>query len=192
MREARARLLDLLLEKSYIYRPDQPFKLASGQESPYYVNCKPVSNNAEGMNLIGEILFDMIRDLNAQVIGGLTMGADPIAHAVSLISFQKGMPIHSFTVRKKAKDHGVGRTGGVEGDVQPGGRAVVIDDVITTGGSTIQAIDAAEDFGLEIVRVLVLVDRESGGKKNIEDRLPGVKVEPVFTLSEFKEKAGNP
>jgi len=186
MSDRRARLRELLLEKSYIHRPDKPFTLASGRQSPTYINCRPVSFHAEGMNLIGEILFDRIRGLGVQAVGGMTMGADPIAHAVSLISFQRGAPIHSFSVRKQAKEHGVNRTGGVEGAAVPGHRVVVIDDVITTGGSTIQAIDAAEAFGLEVVRVLVLVDREEGGRENIRARLPGVDVESVFTLQELR------
>jgi len=186
MNDRRERLRDLLLEKSYIYRPEQPFTLASGRKSPYYVNCRPVSFHAEGMNLIGEILFERIRELDVQVIGGMTMGADPIAHAVSLISFQRGAPVHSFSVRKKVKEHGVARSQGVEGAVAPGQRAVVIDDVITTGGSTVQAIDAVEAFGLEVVRVLVLVDREEGGRENIRARVPGVDVEAVFTLSDLR------
>ncbi len=187
MKEQKARLLDLLLEKSYIHRPDQPFTLASGRKSPFYVNCRPVSFHAEGLNLIGEILFEKVRDLGADVIGGMTMGADPIAHAVSLVSFQKGAPIHSFSVRKKVKEHGVARSQGVEGAVAPGQRAVVIDDVITTGGSTIQAIDAVEAYGLQVVQILVLVDREEGGRQNIEQRVPGVGVDAVFTLSELRK-----
>jgi len=187
MKTQRDRLLTLLLERSYIYRPDPPFTLASGRKSPYYVNCRPVSFHAEGMNLIGEILFERGRDAGADGIGGMTMGADPIAHAVSLISFQKGSPVHSCSVRKKAKEHGAAPSQGVEGAAEPGQRAVVIDDVITTGGSTIQAIDAAEAFGLRVVKVLVLVDREEGGRQAIEKRVPGAAVESVFTLSELRE-----
>jgi len=189
MNDRRERLRELLLEKSYIYRPERPFTLASGRQSPTYINCRPVSFHAEGMNLIGEILFHRIRDLGAQVIGGMTMGADPIAHAVSLISFQKGAPIHSFSVRKQNKEHGVAKAQGVEGAAAPGQRAVVIDDVITTGGSTIQAIDAVEAFGLEVVRVVVLVDREEGGRENIQARVPGVEVEALFTLSQLRPQA---
>jgi len=189
MKDSRERLLALLLERSYIHRPGEPFTLASGRKSPYYVNCRPVSFHAEGMALIGEVLFERIRGANAQVVGGMTMGADPLAHAVALISFQRGQPIHSFSVRKAVKEHGVARSRGVEGAAVPGQRAVVIDDVITTGGSTIQAIDAVQDFGLEVVRVLALVDREEGGRENIQARLPGVDLDAVFTLSQFRKAA---
>jgi len=186
MEEKRERLLNLLVERSYMYSPDKLFKLVSGKESPYYVNCKPVTNNAEGMTLIGEIIFEMIREMDVEVIGGMTMGADPIAHAVSIVSFQKGKPIHSFSVRKQAKDHGIVRKQGLDGDVKPGQKAVVLDDVITTGGSTIQAIDAVEAFGLEVVRIIVLVDREEGGNQNIKERIPGVEVQPVFTIAQLQ------
>jgi orotate phosphoribosyltransferase len=117
-----------------------------------------------------------------QAIGGLTLGADPLAHAVALISYQKGRPINSFTVRKEAKEHGTG--GLVVGDVRPGDRVVILEDVITTGGSAIQAVTAARDFGLEVTKVIVLVDREEGGKEAVENVVP--QVEAVFTLSQFK------
>jgi orotate phosphoribosyltransferase len=181
----RKDLLDLIVKKSFRYRSDPPFKLVSGRESPYYIDCKPTSNNAEGLTLIGEIIFDLIRDLDAGAIGGLTMGADPIAHAASMVSYQKGKPINSFCVRSKPKDHGTTKM--VEGDVQKGDRVIILDDVITTGGSTIRAIEAAEDFGLQVVKVVVLVDREEGGKETIEKL--GPKVEAVFTLTELKALA---
>ena len=183
MNEKKKRLLEILKDKSFRYRPDPPFKLASGKESPYYVDCKPTTNNAEGMNLVGEIIFDMIKDLDVTALGGLTMGADPIAHATSMISFQKGKPIHSFCVRKKPKDHGTAKAHRVEGDIHPGDKVVVIEDVITTGGSTMQALDAAEAFGLNIIKVVALLDREEGGRQNIEKRVAAV--ETLYTLSQF-------
>ncbi len=183
----RETLLNLLLKKSFRYRSDPPFKLVSGKESPYYIDCKPTSNNAEGLTLIGEIFFDLIRDLDVDAIGGLTMGADPIAHATSMASYQKGKPINSFCVRSKPKDHGTTKM--IEGEVQNGDRVIIVDDVITTGGSTIRAIEAAKDFGLQVVKVVVLVDREEGGKEAIEKL--GPTVEAVFTLTELKELAAD-
>ncbi len=183
MDEKKKRLLQILKNKSFRYRTNPPFKLASGKESPYYVDCKPTTNNAEGMNLVGEIIFHIIKDLDVKAIGGLTMGADPIAHATSMISFQKGKPIHSFCVRKKPKDHGLVKAHRVEGDIEPGNKVVIIEDVITTGGSTIQALDAAEEFGLNILKVVALLDREEGGKQNIEKRVADV--ETIYTLSQF-------
>jgi len=179
----KKKLLSLLIKKSFRYRLDPPFKLVSGKESPYYIDCKPTTNNAEGLTLVGEIFFDQIRDLEVDAIGGLTIGADPIAHATSMMSQLKGKPINSFCVRSKPKDHGTTKM--IEGEVQKGNRVIIVDDVITTGGSTIRAIEAAKDFGLQVVKVIVLVDREEGGKEAIEKL--GAQVEAIFTLSELKE-----
>jgi orotate phosphoribosyltransferase len=182
MEHKRARLLQLLKDKSYRYSQDKPFKLASGRESPYYVDCRPVTHSAEGLALIGEIFFELIKDLDVQGIGGLTMGADPIAHAAALISYQQGKPVNAFSVRRFAKEHGAG--GLIVGDVKPGDKVVIVEDVVTTGGSTIKAINAAREFGLEVVRVLILVDREEGGRGEVEKSAP--QVQAIFTLSEMK------
>jgi len=178
----RQELLRLLREKSFRYRPDQPFKLVSGRESPYYVDCRPTTFSARGLALIGEIFCKMLGDLQVDAVGGLTLGADPIAHAVALTSFLQGRPINSFSVRKAAKEHGTG--GRVVGDVKPGQRVVIVEDVITTGGSTLKAIAAAREFGLKVVKVLILVDREEGGKEAVAQAVP--QVEAVFTISELR------
>jgi len=182
MDQKRQELLNLFKEKSYQYRPQQPFKLASGRESPYYVDARPVTHNARGLALIGDIVFEMVKDLDIQAVGGLTLGADPMAHAVALTSYLKGRPINAFSVRKEAKGHGTG--GQVVGDVQPGDKVVILEDVITTGGSTLKAVAAARDFGLQVVKVLVLVDREEGGREAVEKM--GLPVQAVFTLSDLK------
>jgi len=135
MEAAKRHLLELLKEKSYRYSPDSPFKLASGRESPYYVDCRPVTHSAEGLALMGEIIFGLIKDLGVQAVGGLTMGADPLAHAVALVSYQKGQPINAFSVRKFTKDYGAG--GRIVGDVKPGDKVVILEDVVTTGGSAL-------------------------------------------------------
>lgn len=184
MENLRERLLCLLRAKSYKYRINPPFRLASGRMSPYYVDCKPTMHNAEGKELIGQLIFDKIKHLQVTAVGGLTMGADPIASAISLISYQKGNPINSFSVRKTTKDHGIIKR--VEGDIQPGERIIIVDDVITTGKSVIEAIKAAQDYGLKIERVVVLVDREEGGREEIEKWIHNV--ESVFKLSELKDR----
>jgi orotate phosphoribosyltransferase len=183
MDEKKLQLLKLLQEKSYRYSPDKPFTLASGRQSPYYVDARPVTHNARGLFLIGEIFFDLVRDLDVQAIGGLTLGADPIAHAAALTSFLKGRPINAFSVRKEPKAHGAG--GLVVGDVQSGDRVVIVEDVITTGGSTIKAISRARDFGLQVVKVLILVDREEGGREAVAAVVP--QVQAVFRLAELKD-----
>ena len=133
------------------------------------------------MNLVGEILFEMLSEADISAAGGLTLGADPIANALCLISYQRGRPIKSFTIRKDVKDHGT--KSAVEGDVAPGERVVIIDDVITTGGSTITAIERASAAGLVVGRVIALIDREEGGRENIVRHV--ARVEAVFTRSEI-------
>lgn len=182
MEEKRRQLLELLREKSFRYSPDKPFKLVSGRESPYYIDCRPTTHNAQGLVLMGEICFDLIKDLPVEAIGGLTMGADPIAHAVALTSYLKGKPLNAFSVRQKPKEHGTG--GLLVGDVKPGDLVVVVEDVITTGGSVLKAVAAARQFGLQVVKVLILVDRQEGGKEAVAREVP--EVEAVFTISELR------
>jgi orotate phosphoribosyltransferase len=183
MIDYRERLRQLLKEKSFRYSPEKPFKLVSGRLSPYYIDCRPTTHSAEGLFLIGEIFYEMLKDLEVGAVGGLTMGADPIAHAIALTSYLKGRPINAFSVRKAAKEHGTG--GLVVGDVRPGAKVVVLEDVITTGSSTQKAIDAARDFGLEVVQVLILVDRQEGGREAVAAVIPQVKA--LFTLAELKD-----
>jgi len=158
-------LVNLLVEKS-LQIADQPvFQLASGRKSNIYIDCKKTTKNARGAYLIGHIIFDRIQHINIDAIGGLTMGADPIADAVAFTSVLYGRPINAFSVRKKVKEHGMRRL--VEGDVKKGDRVIIVDDVVTTGGSTIEAIEGARMWGLEVISALALVDREEGGRENI-------------------------
>jgi orotate phosphoribosyltransferase len=182
MDDYKERLLRLLREKSFRYSPDKPFTLVSGRVSPYYIDCRPVTHNAQGLFLIGEIFCQMLRDLRVDAVGGLTMGADPIAQAIALTSYLKGRPINAFSVRKMTKEHGAG--GLVVGDVRPGDKVVILEDVVTTGASTLKAIAAARDFGLEVDRVLILVDRQEGGREAVAAVIP--QVEAVFTLAELQ------
>jgi orotate phosphoribosyltransferase len=179
--EMKHRLAEIILERSFQYRDDPPFTLASGKTSNYYFNCKTTTMDPEGMYLIGNILFEMLVDADVSAAGGLTLGADPIANALSLISYQRKKPIKSFVVRKDAKNHGT--KSGIEGNIIPGERVAVIDDVITTGGSTITAIETACEAGLKIDRVIALVDREEGGKENIKKYIE--RVDAVLTRSEI-------
>lgn len=163
--EMKERLGEIILERSFKYSENPPFTLASGRQSNFYFNCKPTTLDPEGMNLIGEIIFDMVKDSGITAAGGLTLGADPIANALSVISYQKGKPIKSFIVRKDVKDHGT--RSAIEGNVKAGDRVLIIDDVITTGGSTITAIEQAGKAGLIVDGVITLIDREEGGRENI-------------------------
>jgi len=179
--ERKKRLADMIIAKSFKYSDDPPFTLASGKTSNYYFNCKPTTLDPEGMNLIGEIIFEMLADADITAAGGLTLGADPIANALSVISYQKGKPIKSFIVRKDAKAHGT--KSAIEGNVLPGERVVILDDVITTGGSTITAIERARESGLIIDRVIALIDREEGGRENIAALV--ARVDAVLTRTEI-------
>jgi orotate phosphoribosyltransferase len=179
--EMKHRLAGIILERSFQYSDDPPFTLASGKTSNYYFNCKTTTMDPEGMYLIGNILFEMLVDADVSAAGGLTLGADPIANALSLISYQKKKPIKSFVVRKDAKNHGT--KSGIEGNIIPGERVAIIDDVITTGGSTITAIETAREAGLKVDRVIALVDREEGGKENIKKYVE--RVDAILTRSEI-------
>ncbi len=176
----KERLIRLLIDKAFKYSEEPVFKLVSGRMSNYYFNCKAVTLHPEGMHLIGNLIYDMVRDSGARGIGGLTLGADPIADAVAYTSYLKGNPVEAFVVRKSAKSHGTMQW--IEGNVQKGDRVVIVDDVITTGKSTIEAINKAKEAGLDVVKVIALVDRQEGGRENIETL--GFSVEPVVTREE--------
>lgn len=158
-------LIDLLLDKSLKVADEPIFELASGKKSNLYIDCRKTTKNARGAYLIGNIIYDKISKLDVDAIGGLTMGADPVADAVAYTSVLKGKLINSFSVRKKAKEHGLKRV--IEGDVKNGDRVVIVDDVATTGQSTIEAIENARAGGLHVVKVIILVDRQEGGRENI-------------------------
>lgn len=179
--EMKERLGEIILERSFQYRDNPPFTLASGRQSNYYFNCKPTTLDPEGMNLIGSIIFEMVKDSSITAAGGLTLGADPLANALSVISYQKGKPIKSFIVRKDAKDHGT--KSAIEGNVKAGDRVLILDDVITTGGSTITAIGQANKAGLIIDRVITLIDREEGGRENIQQHVG--KIEAILTRTQI-------
>lgn len=180
----KAELISLLCQKSFKFTPEPTFKLVSGRLSSFYVNCKPTTLSPRGMYLVGHLMFEAIKDLRPQAVGGLTFGADPIAMATAFASELQGMPINAFSIRKTKKDHGIAQW--VEGDLPPGARVVVIDDVATTGGSTIKAIERARENGLEVVRVVVLVDRQEGGLENIRQHVPDVRA--LITRDELMER----
>jgi len=133
------------------------------------------------MVLIGNIIFSRISDLGVDAIGGLTLGASPIADAVSYTSCIKGRDINTFVVRKAPKGHGLKRI--IEGDIEKGSKVIIVDDVVTTGQSTIEAIEKAREFGLKVIKVLVLVDRQEGGKENIQNK--GIDFESIITKQEL-------
>ncbi len=179
--DSKKRLLTLIIEKAFKYSDTPSFTLASGKMSTYYIDCRKVTHSAEGKVLIGKIMHEMIKALRIHAAGGLTMGADPIACALSYASFVQGSPVASFSIRKEPKGHGLKKQ--VEGDVREGDRVAIVEDVITTGGSTIKAIAAARNEGLDVVKVLALVDREEGGRSEIQKLVDDIEV--LFTTSDL-------
>lgn len=170
----RTEQLERLLLSRSVQRGD--FTLASGLRSSYYIDCRPTTMSAEGLALIGALGLDAVRDAGwqADAVGGLTMGADPVAYAIAAASWAAPPSIDAFSVRKESKGHGTRRR--VEGNFRKGGRVLVVEDVITTGGSALEAIQALREAGAEIVGVLAVVDREQGGKARIQETVANVVV----------------
>jgi orotate phosphoribosyltransferase len=161
----RESLRRLLLERS-VQRGE--FVLASGRRSSYYIDCRLATMSAEGMVLIGRMGWEAIlrAGWNPQAIGGLTMGADPVAYAIAAASFGSERPVDAFSVRKEAKDHGTGRI--IEGNFNSGDAVVIVEDVITSGESAARAAAAVEQAGGKVLGVLAVVDREQGGRQVLE------------------------
>jgi orotate phosphoribosyltransferase len=178
--EDRKRLFDILLERSLRFGD---FTLSSGAKSKYYIDVRQTSLHPEGALLIAKFLFPLVKEMGAEAVGGLTLGADPIAGAVALWSQLHGAPMSGFIVRKEAKAHGAGRR--VEGPFREGLRVAVVDDVITKGGSALQAFEAVREAGADVRLVACVVDRGEGGPEEFASR--GVAFRSIFHISEFLE-----
>lgn len=176
----RDRLVTLLAERSA--RRGQ-FTLASGRQSTLYIDARLTTMSPDGLSLIGPLALATLADAGWEVdaVGGLTLGADPISYAVSYASAASARPLRAFTVRKEPKAHGTGKR--VEGPFRAGDRVVIIEDVITTGGSALRAAEAVRAEGGSIVGVLALVDREEGGREAIEQA--GLRVVALARASEI-------
>lgn len=181
----RDRLLGLLADRSF--RVGE-FTLSSGAKSRYYIDARTTTLSAEGQALIGVLGLRALDEagLRPNAVGGLTMGADPIAYAMAHRSFLDGRPIEAFSVRKQPKRHGEGRE--IEGCLEPGRSVVVVEDTMTTGGSALKACQAVEAAGARVLAVLALVDREEGGREAIE--AAGYRVLSLVRLSELRERIG--
>jgi orotate phosphoribosyltransferase len=180
----RDQLLNLLATNSFRLGE---FTLSSGIKSDYYIDCRTTTLHAQGAALTGRIFLELFQrqGWQPQAVGGLTMGADPIVVAAAVISAQAGTPVHGFLVRKSEKTHGTGRR--IEGFQEKGARVVIVDDVCTTGGSTVQAIEAARDFGFNIIGVACLVEREeAGGRPAVERSAAPALFISIFKSSEVK------
>jgi len=175
-------LAELLATHSVFYRPRKPFVLSSGKTSPSYFDCRRTTMLPEAMPLIGRLVFERIRGA-VDAVGGLTLGADPIACAVAYYSQGRGQPIAAFSVRKEAKSHGMQRW--VEGAVEARSRVAVVEDVVTTGESTLRAIHRCREEGFRVERVVALVDREEGGLARIASEVGPARVSALFRRSEI-------
>ena len=183
----RNTLFDLLYRDAFREETQPVFKLSSGKMSRYFVDCKKVSLSAEGAFLIGEAIFDRIKSLpDVQGVGGMTLGADPIATAVSVVSFIKKKPIPGFIVRKERKEHGTRNQ--IEGSLPASAKLVVIEDVVTTGGSTLRTIDILQKEGHSVIKVIALIDRLEGGSEEIAAR--GFSFESLYTVNDFIAVSG--
>jgi orotate phosphoribosyltransferase len=182
----RQRLQSLLIERSLAFGD---FTLASGARSSYYIDARRTTMSAEGQFLVGAVGYALIREAApvATWVGGLTLGADPISYAIAHRSWLEGTPIEAFTVRKKAKEHGMG--GRVEGGLPAGTRVVVVEDTLTSGGSALEAVSAVRDHGAEVLSVLTLVDREAGGRERLLEA--GCPLLALYTVSELLAVAGH-
>lgn len=176
MSDARSRLLELFKSRAVSFGK---FKLASGRESTYYINSKKVLFHSEAVWLLGELLWQATNDLHIQAIGGLEVGAIPMATAAVLRYHEQGRVLEGFFVRKQAKEHG--SKSRVEGEVKAGDNVVVIDDVLTTGESVAQAIAEVEQIGAKVLRVVCIVDRLEGAR----ERLAKYDFRPLFTIRDL-------
>ena len=181
---ARERLIAIVKARSF--QSGKEITLASGRTSTYYFNMKPTMLDAEGAHLIATLILQAIADLHADLIGGLEMGAVPLASAVAAVSHGAGKPINAFFVRKQAKEHGTRSLieGLPMGDSLKGKRVVIVEDVTTTGGSAIKAAETVRAEGAEVVGVVTLVDRQEGAGEAFDKA--GLTLTPILTLADFK------
>ncbi len=175
-------LRDLLRAKSYEKRE---VILVSGRKSNFYIDARQTTTDPRGVYLAGKLVYERIKESGVEAIGAVPMGANPIATAVSIVSHLEGKPISSFFVRKEPKGHGMGAW--IEGmrNLRPGAPVALVEDVLTTGGSTLKAIERIHEEGLNVAKVLILVDRMEGGRENLAEQ--GYHIDAIFTRFDIAE-----
>ncbi len=174
-------IMPFLLERAFLYNPDNPFTLASGKKSPYYLDCRKITLYGPSYKLIGELFWEELRYTDIEGVAGMSMGADPIVCSILSSALNEERYLEGILIRKEPKKYGTGKQ--LEGRFWEGMKIAVVEDVVTTGGSLLKAIEACEKEGLNIVKVLALVDREEGGKEAIKEK--GYDLKAFFTLSEI-------
>ncbi len=180
MMELKRHLARLLVEKSY---REGDFVLASGRRSDYYFDCRVTALHAEGSWLIGTLFNHMLRHMDIRGVGGMTMGADPLVAATTVISHEQGRPLHGLLVRKEAKGHGTGQFVEGLGNFNAGDRVAMLEDVVTTGGSLLKACHRISEAELNIVAVCAILDREEGGREKLREA--GYELLALFTRAEL-------
>lgn len=175
----RARLIEIIREKSL--QTNVQRVLTSGRTSTYYIDAKMTTLDPEGANLVGRMILDILKPFDIDAVGGYTLGADPIVSVVAALSADTEHPLPAFIVRKEPKKHGERKM--IEGPFKRGWRVAVVDDIVTTAGSTLKAIKAVEEEGGEVVLALTIVDRLEGGRENLEKG--GYKFLSLFTRDDL-------
>jgi len=182
-KSVRDRLLELIKTRSYF---TGKFILSSGRQSDYYIDGKLTTLDPEGAYLVGKLFFEKMREVapDAGAVGGLTLGADPIVSAISVVSHLESKPLKAFIVRKESKGHGTGAW--IEGakNLKEGARVVIVEDVATTGSSSMNAVTKAKEAGYEVLCVIALVDRKEGALENL--RKEGIKFFALYTIDEVR------
>lgn len=176
----RSALLELIQSEA-LQRGE--FTLASGKKASYYLDCRNITLHPKGANVIAEGMLDAIESAGdlPDAVGGMAIGADPITASIITLAGQRDLPLNGFMVRKEPKGHGTGKQ--VEGPVEPGQRVVIVEDVITSGGSAIKAVEAAREYGLVVERVIAIIDRLAGGEAAFAAK--GVELVTLSTIRDF-------
>lgn len=174
----RAALINLIKEKGLEFGD---FTLASGKKASFYLDCRRVTLDSQGATLIAAGILEMLGDSLPDAVGGMAIGADPITGAVITLAGIQGKPLRGFIVRKEAKAHGKGRD--VEGPIKAGDQVIIVEDVVTTGGSSLQAIEKVEACGLKVLGVIAIIDRLEGGQEAFASR--GISLRTLLTIRDL-------
>jgi orotate phosphoribosyltransferase len=174
----RPRLLELFRERALKFGD---FTLASGKKAKYYLDGKQITLHSEGLRLVSEGLLELLEGVDFVAFGGMSIGADPIVGGVLTVAAEQGRDLAGFLVRKESKGHGTNKF--VEGPVTPGMKVVIVDDVVTTGGSALLSVDRIEEFGCKVVQVVAIIDRMEGGAANFAAR--GLPLKSLLTIEDF-------
>jgi len=186
MQQIRRDLARLLKEKSY---REGDFTLTSGRKSDYYFDCKQTALHPQGAWLLGRLFLELLKDSAIKGVGGMTLGADPLVSAVTVVSYTEGRPLPGFIVRKQPKGHGTNQYLEGMANFAPGDKVVLLEDVVTTGGTLQKALERVRAEGLDVVGILCVLDREEGGRENLARA--GYELTSIFTRSELLHAAAD-